>query len=194
MQTVTPLGNLTRASAKTSDFLVRVFNPQSIQYSFKSKKDGRAMERVRFSCILVGVDASHYCEASVKTSTDDVNAAMEKHNHGTVWRLSGVCLDGHSQQEFVHASVRVVVDLKRTRCAPVLQGTEEEKSLALATVPQITIAQVAAIKSKRCFDVIAVVREISDTRTPVGHPPVANVCLVDGTTTNTRKTSEDRWE
>ena len=35
-----------------------------------------------------------------------------------------------------------------------------------------------------------VVREISDTRTPVGHPPVANVCLVDGTTTNTSKTAE----
>ena len=34
------------------------------------------------------------------------------------------------------------------------------------------------------------VREISDTRTPVGHPPVANVCLVDGTTTNTSKTAE----
>ena len=48
----------------------------------------------------------------------------------------------------------------------------------------------AAIKSKRCFDVIAVVREISDTRTPVGHPPVANVCLVDGTETNKGKTAE----
>ena len=89
-QTVTPLGSLTRASAKTSDFLVRVFNSQSIQYSFKSKKDGRAMERVRFSCILVGVDASHYCEASVKTSADDVKAALEKFKAGTAWRLSGV--------------------------------------------------------------------------------------------------------
>ena len=71
-----------------------------------------------------------------------------------------------------------------------LVGTKEEGSLALAPAPQITVAQVAAIKSKRCFDVMAVVREISDTRTPVGHPPVADVCLVDGTTTNTTKTAE----
>lgn len=84
----------------------------------------------------------------------------------------------------------MVVDLKRTRCAPVLQGTKEEKSLALALAPHITIAQVADIKSKRCFDVIAVVREISDTRSPVGDPPVAKVCLVDGTTTNTTTTAE----
>ena len=189
-QPLTPLGSLTKSSAKTADFLVRVYYPKKTGYSFKAKKDGKLVEKVRFSCILLGVDASHYCEASVKTSTDDVNAALEKYKHGTAWRLSGVCLDGHSQQEFLHTSVRVVVDLKRTRCAPVLQGTEEEKSLALAPAPQITIAQVAAIKSKRCFDVIAVVREISDTRTPVGHPPVANVCLVDGTTTNTSKTAE----
>ena len=190
VQTVTPLGNLTRASAKTSDFLVRVFNPQSIQYSFKSKKDGRAMERVRFSCILVGVDASHYCEACVKTSAEDVKAALEKFKTGTAWRLSAVCFDAHCQEEFLHTSVRVVVDLKRTRCAPVLQGTEEEKLLPVAPSPQITISQVAAIRSKRCFDVIAVVREVSETRTPTGHPPVATVCLVDGTKTSTGKTAE----
>ena len=50
----------------------------------------RDRERVRFSCILVGVDASHYCEAGVKTSAEDVKAALEKFNTGTAWRLSGV--------------------------------------------------------------------------------------------------------
>ena len=138
-QTLTPLGNLTKSSAKTTDFLVRVFNPQSIQYSFKSRKDGKTVDKVRFSCILIGVDASHYCEASVKTSADDVKAALEKFKAGTVWRLSNVCFDGHSSEEYLHTSVRVVVDLKRTRCAPVLQGTEEEKSVAVAPSPQIRL-------------------------------------------------------
>ena len=107
---------------------------------------------------------------------------MEQHGSFLVSALRA-----NTSNSFCTQSVRVVVDLKRTRCAPVLQGTKEEASLALALAPQITVAQVAAIKSRRCFDVMAVVREISDTRTPVGHPPVADVCLVDGTTTNTKK-------
>ena len=89
-QSLTPLGSLTKSSAKTADFLVRVYTPKIIEYSFKSKRDGKLVEKVRFSCILLGVDASHYCEASVKTSTDDVKAALEKYKHGTTWRLSGV--------------------------------------------------------------------------------------------------------
>ena len=51
---------------------------------------------------------------------------MKKDKHGTAWKLSGVSLESYNQQEFLHTSVRVVVDLKRTRCAPVLQGTKEE--------------------------------------------------------------------
>eukprot|EP00959_Pyramimonas_sp_CCMP1952_P106393 2224241-Pyramimonas_sp.AAC.1 len=46
------------------------------------------------------------------------------------------------------------------------------------------------IKSRRCFDVMAVVHFVSDTRTPVGHPPVANVHLVGGTQTTQSKTAE----
>lgn len=86
-QPLTPLGSLTESSAKTADFLVRVYYSKKIEYSFKSKRDGNLVEHVRFSCILLGEDAGNYCEASVKTSTDDVNAALEKYNHGTAWRL-----------------------------------------------------------------------------------------------------------
>ena len=185
-----PLGSLTKSSAITADFLVRVYSPKIVEYSYKGKSNGKLMEKVKFSSILLGEDAGHYCEASIKASTEEVAAALNKYKRGTAWKLSGVSLEGYNQQEFLHTSVRVVVDLKRTRCAPVLQGAKEEGSLALGPAPQITVAQVAAIKSRRCFDVMAVVHEISNTRTPVGHPPVADVCLVDGTMTNTTKTAE----
>ena len=77
VQATTPLGSLTRCSAKTADFLVRVFSPKKTEYSFKSRRDGRLVEKVRFSCILLGEDAGHYCEASVKASTEEVNDALE---------------------------------------------------------------------------------------------------------------------
>ena len=99
VQAMTPLGSLTKSSAKTADFLVRVFSPKKTEYSFKSKRDGKLVEKDRFSCILIGVDGSHYCEAGVKTTTDDVKAALEKFKHGTAWRISGVCFDGYSREE-----------------------------------------------------------------------------------------------
>ena len=81
---------------------------------------------------MLGEDAGHYCEASIKASTEEVAEALKKYKHETARKLSGVSLESYNPQEFLHTSVRVVVDLKRTRCAPVLQGTEEEKTLDLA--------------------------------------------------------------
>ena len=48
VQSTTPLGSLTRGSAKTADFLVRVFSPKRTEYSFKSKRDGKLVEKARF--------------------------------------------------------------------------------------------------------------------------------------------------
>ena len=142
--------------------------------------------------MLVGEDSGHYCEGIVKGSTVEVADSLKKFLAGTAWKLSKLSLEQHGQQQdtFVHTPVRVVVDLKRTRCAPILEASKEEKSLAVGPAPQITVAQVATIKSRRCFDVMAVVREVSDTRTPTGHPAVADVHLVDGTQTPTSKTAE----
>ena len=185
-----PLGSLTKASGKSAEFLVRVLWPKEVPYHFNSKNDGKKVEKVMFSCILVGEDTKHYCEARIKGSAAEVATALKKYARGTAWKLSKVGLDGHQQPEYMHTSVKVVVDLKRTQATAVLAGTKEETSLARAPVPEITITQVSGIKSKRHFDLMGIVREVSDTRTPVGHPPVADVHLVDGSTTNRQKTAE----
>ena len=139
-----------------------------------------------YRCALHG----HYCEATLKGTASEVKTALEKFLPRTAWKLSKLGLDGQQQDSFVHTSVRVVVDLKRTQCNPVLQSSPQETSLASAPAPQTTVADMMNIKSRRCFDVMAVVHSVSDTRTPVGHPPVANVHLVDGTQTTKSKTAE----
>ena len=189
-QPTSPLGSLTKTSAKTQDFLVRVFKPRAIKYSYKSRRNGQQIDAVRFTCILIGTDSDHYCEANFKGSAAEVEAAHKKFLALTAWKLSKVGLDSQHQDAFVHTSVRVVVDLKRTQCTPVLQSTPEETSLASAPTPQLTVADMMNIKSRRCFDVMAVVHSVSDTRTPAGHPPVASVHLVDGTQTSNSKTAE----
>ena len=71
-----------------------------------------------------------------------MNAALLKFLPLTAWKLSMVGLDNQQQDAFVHAPVRVVVDLKRTRCTPVdllgdgagstdYCGTDDEHQVAL---------------------------------------------------------------
>ena len=97
-QPLTPLGSLTKSSAKTADFLVRVYYPKKLEYSYKGKVNGNLMENIKCPCILLGEDAGHYCQASIKASTEEVAEALKKYKHGTAWKLSGVSLDGHHQQ------------------------------------------------------------------------------------------------
>ena len=189
-QPTSPLGSLTRSSAKAQDFLVRVYKPRKVTYSFKSRQNGQTVEKARFMCILLGENSEHYCEGTFKGTDADVTAAIQKFQPFTAWKLSKVGLDTQQQEAFVHTPVRVVVDLRRTRCTPVLQASADESSLASAPSPQTTVAQIMNIKSRRCFDVMAVIHSVSDTRKPVGHPPVADVHLVDGTETSKSKTAE----
>ena len=189
-QPTSPLGNLTKSSAKTQDFLVRVYLPREHKYSYKSKRNGQQVEATRFTCILIGTNSEHNCEATLKGSAAEVKTALEKFLPLTAWKLSKVGLDGQQQDAFVHTSIRVVIDLKRTQCTPVLKSSPQETSLASAPAPQTTVADMMNIKSRRCFDVMAVVHSVSDTRNPMGHPPVANVHLVDGTQTAKSKTAE----
>ena len=189
-QPTSPLGSLTKSSAKAQDFLVRVYKPRKVTYSFKSRQNGQTVEKTRFACILLGQNSEHYCEGTIKGTAAEVDAALKQFLPLTAWKLSGVGLENQQQDAFVHTPVRVVVDLKRTRCTPILQSSPEETSLASAPAPQTTVAQMMTIKSRRCFDVMAVVHSVSNTRNPVGHPPVADVHFVDGTLTTTSKTAE----
>ena len=117
-----PLGRLTKTSGTSADFLVRVFNPKASKYPHKAKGDGKLIDNTKFSCILLGEDAGHYGEAIIKGAAAEVAEAMKKFLHGTSWKLSRVNLDGHQNSEFLHTSVRVVVDLKRTTYTPILGG------------------------------------------------------------------------
>ena len=137
-QPTSPLGSLTKRSATTQDFLVRVYQPRKVTYSYKSRQNGQMVEKTRFVCILLGEDSEHDCEGTIKGTAEDVNAALQKFLPRTAWKLSLVGLDNQQQDVVVHTPVCAVVDLKRTRCTPVLQASKEETSLAMAPAPQTT--------------------------------------------------------
>ncbi len=92
-QPTSPLGSLTKSSAKTQDFLVRVYKPRKAYYSYKSKGNGQNVEKTRFVCLLLGVNSEHYCEGTNKGAAADVDVAIKKFLPLTAWKLSKVGLD-----------------------------------------------------------------------------------------------------
>ena len=77
-QPTSPLGSLTKSSAKAQDFLVRVYQPRRVAWSYKSRQNGQMVEKTRFVCILLGENSEHYCEGTIKGTAEDVNAALLK--------------------------------------------------------------------------------------------------------------------
>ena len=75
-QPTSPLGSLTKSSAKAQDFLVQVYKPRKVAYSFKSKQNGQIVEKTRFVCILLGEDPGHYCEGAIKGTAEEVTVAL----------------------------------------------------------------------------------------------------------------------
>ena len=68
-QPTSPLGSLTKSSATAQDFLVWVYKPRKVAYKFKSKQKCQMAEKTRFVCLLLGEDSGHYCEGTIKGTT-----------------------------------------------------------------------------------------------------------------------------
>ena len=92
-QPTSPLGKLTKSSAKAQDFLVRVYKPRKVAYSFKINHNGQLVENSRFMCIMFGEDSEHCCEGAMKGTADEVTAALQKFLPRTAWKLSQVGLE-----------------------------------------------------------------------------------------------------
>ena len=89
----------------------------------------------------------------------------------------------------MHSKQSIMTTLWPVRTASGFR-TNRPPGMPMPTLAVATVAQMMTIRSRRCFDVMAVVHSVSDTRKPAGHPPVADVHIVDGTLTNNAKTAE----
>ena len=51
---------------------------------------------------------------------EPLTKALEKYKDGTVWRMSGTRLKSNAQQEYMHSSLKLVVDMNaaNTQCRP----------------------------------------------------------------------------
>jgi len=184
------LSELNQRSAPTDEFDVAFYKPKIDRYEYQDRKTKKTKKGASFRTILVCIqNPEQYLTAKLAMRSDNLEPltkALEKYKDGTVWRMSGTRLKSNVQQEYMHSSLKLVVDMNNTKFASLT-------SLALTDVkhrtaqPSMSVAHCKALRSAQRFDITALVLEWSDPRliylgSVPGGPDreVRDVTLIDG--------------
>lgn len=112
---------------------MRVMYPRVVRYQFTTRKN-ETVNASRFDAYLVGQVPTEYVMATVPFSFKDPDKparALQKYVAGTAWNMTSALLDQNSKPQWNGSPNKVVVVLEApTKTAPLMQGSEIEKSLS----------------------------------------------------------------
>ena len=141
-------------------------------------------------CRLVASDGV-YCQGVIKaifrssSRGGGVDPAVElkqmqdKFKDGTVWRMTKVAL-ANEKSEYIGSPLKMCIDLRKTKCAGILQGSVE---MAPAPAPEDELERILALERTQRVDLTALIADISPTRretTSYGQKDIVDVTFVDG--------------
>ena len=144
----------------------------------------------KLECRLVAADGV-YCQGVIKalprssSHGGGVDPAAElkemqaKFKDGTVWRMTKVAL-ANEKSEYIGSALKVCIDLRKTKCAAILQGCVE---MAPAPAPEDELERILALERTQRVDLTALIAEVSPTRretTAYGEKDIVDLTFVDG--------------
>ena len=154
-----------------------------VDYRYTNKKDGREVKAHKFEVWLVGSNPEHYCIGFVKASEQVCREALKKYQNGTAWALSKITLDTFTSATYISTPVPFRVDLAKSTVRQ-LDG-ELCASLPEHPIPPRSVAEVSCINTKRCTDLIAVLKEVDTARLrkSKNDEDIVDIVLVDNSKT-----------
>ena len=176
---VLDLGLLNASSARVASFHARVAQAKIINWTYQDRT-GKEKQGSRFFCLLVGKNSGSYCEAGMRGPEKKLDEAVKKFKNGDMFLLSKIRLNAKAKPDYIDSDIKLEVDLDGTKATPVLQG---QVDLPMHATPKATCAQILKVHGKRRFDIMAIVRSVSEPKertTPSGRKMVTDITLVDG--------------
>ena len=156
-----------------------------IEYSYPWH--GKQVDQRKLELILLSRDGKHYCLGVAKQfkkgGEKELFELQKRFAEKSVWKFSKVKLLTE-KAAFVHTSCRIVIDLRKTVVAAMLQSPEFPRG----PHPVTTVAQVTELRSSQRFDLIGIIDEILDQRTTTAGPLI-EIRVIDGTKTGDNKTA-----
>ena len=177
------LSELNQRSAPTDEFDVAFYKPKIDRYEYQDRKTKKTKKEASFRTILVCIqNPEQYLTAKLAMRSDNLEPltkALEKYKDGTVWRMSGTRLKSNVQQEYMHSSLKLVVDMNNTKFASLtpLALTDVKH---LTAQPSMSVAHCKSLGSAQRFDITALVLQLSDPRPGGPDREVRDVTLIDG--------------
>ena len=166
------LSELNQRSAPIAEFDVAFYQP-------KIDKKGAS-----YRTILVCVqNPEQYLTAELAMRSDNLEPltqALEKYKEGMCWRMNGTRLKNSGQQEYMHTSVKLVVDMHHTKFGSLMQIMLTDVK-HLTAQPSMSVAHCKSLGSAQRFDITALVLQVSDPRPGGPDREVRDVTLIDGT-------------
>ena len=182
LQSVT-LHELNNKSCRIGTWTLRVHRPDVHTYSYEWK--GQRRETSRFKCLLVSLDSDEYCcgVAKRKYERNDLDALKSNFFAGSVWHMSKIVLIDE-KKEYLGCSCKVVVDMRASHCAAVLQSLQ---AMPPEPTPAKAIADILQLPQSQRVDFMAIIRNVSESRiatTPQGSRIIVDIAVCDGSMLN----------
>ena len=174
------LGELNQRSAGLGAWDVGSFHPELKKYTYAAKDGTGQKAGATFRVILVSVaDPSLYVDAHLTMRSgniDPLKRAEEKFSENRKFRISKVALDTAAKQEYLHAPVKLRIDLGKTLANPLMQQKEDE---VIHPEPAMSINDCKKLQQTQRFDVTALLDEVSDVRSVTDSRQLVSVKILD---------------
>ena len=175
------LKELNARSAPVNSFDVAIFQPGVEKVTYKAKGTGQDKSFLVFRTILVCIDHPEQylvAEMTKKGATPSFAAEEAKFKEHLRFRMTKTRLKNDAKQEYIHTSIKLVVDLHSTKMDALMARGDKEQ---IAPEPSITVAACSGYKQVQRFDITALVFNVGVERTVSVDRRVRDITLVDGT-------------
>ena len=169
------LNCLNKSSAKVAEFPVQMAMGKIVNYTYFSKRDCSTVQAQKFEVYVVGRNPEAYCIGYVKDDMEACRQAHEKFCDGSAWTLSNVAFDDKTSASYINTSVPFRIDLMKSTLVCLGKDSPNPSS----PVPPRSVADIACIKTNKCSDLIAMVKEVKREHVTKDDQCVADVILID---------------
>ena len=188
---------LNEQSAKFMEWPVRLVHPRIVCYQFNTRK-GDTVNASRFQACLVGAKPDEYVQATVPFSFKDESKPHRAHQRFlplTCWSLNSITLDPNSKAQWNGCPNKSVVLLEPpTKINPIMNGSKEDKALALYIEPPMRLSDVLEIQATQTVDCSVLIQEVQVQRTEVARGKQVSLCTIVVVGDSNSRASVTCWE
>ena len=174
------LSELNERSCGVGLWEVGSFRPDIHTWKWITKATGIEKSGADFRCIFVSLkDPSEYVIAHINMRSDNMQPlkkAEAKFKGNLKFRISKVALESSAKQEYIHTSIKLKIDLAKTKADPVMQQKEGEN---VQPTPSMSIKDCKGFQQSQRFDMTALMDAMSEVRPVNVTRQVISVTVID---------------